>query len=402
MSLPALPLALALAAAPLTFDQALRLALEAPAVAASRAAVIQRRSLGAEVSSLTANPQVGVQVGGRRHEDEAGPELFASLAQPFNLAGLGGARREALASELEQDRSASRGLELETRLKVARGWLTLWTAQATWAEARQEVALATDWAGRVERAAQAGGLTRADAAAARGWQAEAALDALSAEGEVFSAGVLLNGLLGRSVAEPAVADAALPELPLPDAASLSRSLDHAERAPSVEVLARLRDAEEARLAEVAAANGTWLQLGVHAGREGAGDVVGLGTVQLTLPAFDRGERDQVRLRAAAVRAEGDRQDALARAYAERLDAAHELEHSRELLALVEGALLPAAEDAARFAQRRMEGGEGTALEWVLARRTVLMARSRRLRAQADHTLSRFKAAELAAATQGTP
>jgi outer membrane protein TolC len=343
-----------------------------------------------------------VQAGWRKHEKDQGPELFGSIAQPLNLAGYGGARRAALSRELEHEESLGKTVLLGVRLRVARSWLSAWAAQTSLHEAKRELDLATDWSARVERAAVAGGLTKADAAAARGWKAEAALAALAAEGEVFSAGVMLNAALGVDATEPSQAAEALPELPLPQPAELSQSLERAEHAPGVAQWANARDAEEAHLVEVRAANSTWLQVGVHAGREGSGDLIGLGTLQLTLPMFDQGERDQARYKALAARAEGDRRDALARARAERVDIIHELEHTREVLDMVEGDLLPAAEDAARFAQKRMEGGEGNAFEWVMARRTVLMAKGRRLRAQADHTMSRFAAAELAAATGETP
>ena len=396
------PLALILAASPLTFEDALRLASDAPAVAAARGAVAERRRLGDSVSSLTANPQLGVQPGVRKHAAGVGPDIYLSLTQSLNLAGFGGARKEALARELEHDETQGTSLLHGLRLRAARAWLALWAAQTSWSEAKLELELATDWAKRVERASVAGGLTKADAAAARGWQAEAALAVLAAHGEIFSSGVMLSGVLGVDTREPSLAAAALPELALPDAAVLEQSLARADRAPAVRLLANARDAEQAHLTEVKAANGTWLQVGVQAGREGAGDLVGVGVLQLTIPAFDRAERDQARFRALAVRAEGDRLDALARARAERVDVIHEVEHTREVLDLVEGALLPAAEDAARFAQKRMEGGEGTAFEWVMARRTVLMAKSRKVRAQADHTMSRFAAAELAAATGESP
>jgi outer membrane protein, heavy metal efflux system len=393
------PLALILAASPLTFDDVLRLASEAPAVVAAKEAVAERRRLGASVSSLTANPQLGVQPGARRHAGGVGPEAFVSLAQPFNLAGYGGARKEAVARELEQDRSLERAVTHTVRLRAGGAWLALWAAQTTLGESRREVELASDWAARVERAAAAGGLTKADAAAAKGWRAEAALAALSAEGEVFKAGVMLSEALGVDATVPAVAAEALPDVPEPDQAMLAESLSRADRAPAVALFARTRDAETARLAELTAANGTWLQVGVQAGREGAGDLVGLGTLQLTIPAFDRGERDQARLKAQAVRAEGDRREGLARARAERVDVIHEIEHTREVLQLVEAELLPSAEDAARYAAKRMEGGEGTAFEWVMARRTVLTSRIRRLRAQADFTMARFAAAELAEVTR---
>lgn len=394
-------LALLLAAAPLSFDEALRLAGQAPAVEAAAAAVEERRKLTDATSTLVANPQLGVQPGVRRHPLGVGPEVYLSLTQPLNLAGFGGARKDALAKELEQDRALGRAALHLGRLRAARAWFSLWANQAALAEAKREQDLAADWAGRVERAAVAGGLTRADAAAARSWRAEASLAVLASEGEVFLAGVLLSEALGLDATAPSQVVEALPELPLPAGAALQESVARAELAPGVELATHTRDAEEARVTELKAANGTWLQVGAQAGREGSGDLVGLATLQLTVPAFDRGERDQARSKALATRAEGERRDALARARAERLRAIHELEHTREVLDVVERDLVPAAEDAARFAQKRMEGGEGTAFEWVMARRTVLAARSRRVFVQADHALSRFAAAELAAVTGGS-
>lgn len=395
MLLPSI--ALLLAASPMTFDEALRLASEAPAVAAARAAVTERRRLSQAVSPLSANPQLTVQPGVRQHSGGLGPELFVGLAQPFSLAGHGAARREALDRELEHDESLGRSLLQTSRLRTGRAWLSRWAAQTALAEAQRELELATDWATRVERASSSGGMTKVDAAAARAWRAEAALAVLAAEGEAFVAGVRLSEALGLDAREPLAAAEALPELALPDEAQLARTLAGAEQAPAVRLSANARDAEEARLLELKAANGTWLQVGVQGGREGAGDLVGLGTLQLTVPAFDRGERDQARLVAQVARAEGDRRDALARARAERVDTIHELTHTREMLEVLEDDLLPAAEDAARFAQKRLEGGEGTAFEWISARRTVLAAKSRHVRARADHALSRFAALELGAA-----
>jgi outer membrane protein, heavy metal efflux system len=397
-----IPLAIVLTASPLTFEEALRLAEEAPAVAATQRAVTERRRLTDSVSSLTANPQLGVQPGVRQHSRGIGPELFVTLAQPFNLASFGAARKEALARELEMDQSLGRSLLHSVRRNTARAWLSLWVAQAALAEAHRELELSTEWAGRVARATAAGGMTKGDAAAARSWQAEASLAVLSAEGDTFTGGILLNEVLGLDASEPTAAAGAPPELPLPRSESLNQSVEGAERAPAVQLMGHTRDTEEARLAEVKALNGTWLQVGVQAGREGAGDLVGQGTLQLTIPMFDHGERDQARLKALAARAEGDRKDALVRARAERVDAIYELVHTSTLLEAIEKDLLPATEDAARFAEKRMEGGEGNAFEWVLARRTVLTARTRHIRARADHLLSRFTAAELGAVTGATP
>lgn len=392
-------LLIVLAAAPLGFDDALALAARAPAVVASTRAAQLSRERGRQVSSLETNPTVGLQPGVRTNALGTGPELIGVLSQSFNVAGSAGARREALARETAQDLGHAQLAAHRTRLSVAQAWLAAWSARGVLEEAQRELEAARELGARFERAAKSGAVTRADLAAIRAWVAEAHLAVLAAEGARFEAGVRLNQALGLDASAPAEVTSALPAFPA-DEAALVRSLDAADQAPEARLAAQTRAAEEARLAEHRASNGTWLQLGATGGREGLGDVVVLGTVSVTLPTFNHGEREAAPLEAAIARAEGERAAAIASARAARVLATHELEHTREVLEVVERELVPAHEEAAAGTQRRMEEGESTSQEWLLARRALLAAKSRLVAARADHALARFRARELSAVTAG--
>jgi cobalt-zinc-cadmium efflux system outer membrane protein len=393
-------LALALCAPPqptIAFDEALSLAERSPRSAAATVAVAKRREVTKRLSSLDSNPSLAVQPGLRTGPLGQGFELYGTLSHNFNVSGFQGARREALERELAHEEAQARATKHDQRLLAARAWLALWAAQAALAEARRELDLASEWWARVSRSGTAGAMTKVDVASARAYRAEAELGVLALEGERFEAGIWFSRVLGLSLDEPALVSPGLPDLPLPDDALLRRSVASASRAPHAQVAAQLRDAELARANEAVAAKGWWMQAGASTMREGFGDFVLQGTVQVTFPLFDRGEREQAPLVAAAARADGEQRAAVADAHAERVRAIHELEHTSETLKVLEEELVPATEEAAAGEQRRLEGGEATAQEWVLARRAAVAAKGRRVRAQADHAFARFHAAELAAA-----
>lgn len=392
-------LALALCAAPLSFEDALSLAARSPLVSAAARAADVRSAAIARTSSLQSNPSVGLQSGARVNTLGTGPEFIGTLTQSLNLAGSGAARREALLLESAWEQDAALLVAHRTRLSAAEAWLMVWTAQGVLSEAHRELELARDLGARFERAAKSGAITKADLAAVRAWVAEAHLAVLSAEGELFDSGVQFNRLLGLDAAAPAQVTAALPVLTLPAPQALADSLGRAQRAPAVRAAEQLKGAEDARARELLASKGTWLQVGATGGREGLGDVVALATLAVTLPLFDRGEREAAPLHAAATHAEGLAQLALADARAERVLVTHELEHTLETLEVIERELVPANDEAAQGTQRRMEAGEATSQEWVLARRAALAAHSRLVRARASHALAIFRAQELASVTR---
>jgi outer membrane protein TolC len=388
-------LALLLASAPpLSFDDALSLAARAPQVSASERAAEVRSAAIAKLSSLQSNPTVGLQPGVRINPQGTGPEFIGTLTQSLNASGYGAARREALTLESVQEQAGTQLLAHRARLSAAEAWLMVWTAQGVLVEARRELELARDLGSRVERATKSGGITKADAAVVRAWVAEAHLAVLSAEGELFDAGVQLNRVLGLDAALPAQVTEALPALTLPASGALADSLGRAERAPAVSAALQLKATEDARANEALASKGTWVQVGATGGREGLGDVVALATLSVTLPLFESGQREAAPLHAAATHAGGMALRALAEARAERVLVTHELEHTLETLEVVERELVPANDEAAQGTQRRMEAGEATSQEWVLARRAALAAHSRLVRARASHALALFRAQEL--------
>lgn len=388
------------AAPPLSFDDALSLASRAPQVTASARAAAGRRESAGKVSSLQANPTLGLQPGVRTNALGTGPEFIGTISQSLNLSGYGAARRETIALELSHEQGGAQLQAHLSRLSAAESWLGVWSAQGVLAEAQRERELARDLGARFDRAATSGAVTRAEAGAMRAWVAEAQLAVLSAEGELFETGVQLNRVLGLDASAPAQVSEALPPVELVAAAALSASLARAERAPAVRAARQLQEAEEARARELLASRGTWLQVGATGGREGLGDVVALATLSVTLPLFDTGQREAAPLIAAATLAGGERALALAAARAERVQVAHELEHTGETLEVIERELVPAHDEVATGTQRRLEAGEATSQEWVLARRAALVAHSRLVRARASHALARFRAQELAAVTVG--
>src|ERR1700754_4344151 len=84
----------------ITFTQALEQSARAPLLEAAVAAEATRRDHAERVSLMTHNPIFGLQPGGRAlAHGGSGAEVYVSLSQRINLAGLSKKRKEALARE---------------------------------------------------------------------------------------------------------------------------------------------------------------------------------------------------------------------------------------------------------------------------------------------------------------
>ncbi|MCA2981533.1 MAG: TolC family protein [Myxococcaceae bacterium] len=378
----------------LSFDEALALAETSPALEGQRRALERQARLAADVPVVVANPAVFIQPGVRRASSGAfGPEAYLGVSQDVSLSGAGVSRAQSARAEVEAAALGRGVTRRQLRLDVAGAWLSVWSAQASLAAAREEARLAKDWAAKVERGATSGGFTRVDVAVARAWLAEAALTALSLEGELFTRGVALNRALGRPRTTPARAASALPDLgpvereppPLPE--DVSTTLP-------VRLAVAEAEAQRRRANELLAGRGASLQVGAMGWREGVGDIAAVATLQLTLPLFERAQRERAVAEAAVARAEAATDGARADELAERTQAHHELEHTTEVLTVLEAQLLPATLEAAAGIERRFDAGEATAQELVLARRTLVAARGRRVSALAESVLARFRWREL--------
>jgi outer membrane protein TolC len=377
-------------AQPLGFDEAIARADRSPALSAQASGLELRRELAESVPWVTSNPTLQVQPGARLSPTGAtGPELYVGVAQELSLSGAGSSRKTAALREVDADEAALAVRRRAARLTVAQAWLAAWASTGALAAAREELALTQQLTASVVRGAAAGGFTRVDVAITKAYGAEAHLAELSLEGEAFSRSVALARALSTETPGLPEVAATLPVIALK--ASEHASLVESARSSNRVKAARAdEDAARAHSAELEASRGASLQVGALGWREGGGDVAALAKLQLTLPAFERAQRERSVAAAGVAQAEGHVRTALVDERLDRLDALHELEHTAQTRRVLEDALLPAASEAVEGTTRRFIAGEVTAQELVLARRTLVSTKARVIRARADEVFARFR------------
>lgn len=373
-----------------TFDQAIGLSVETPDVRSAERAVGAKRDMRGRMSTMTSNPQLYVQPGFRvLPAENQGVEVQASVMQSWNLAGLSQARTTATRLEEAELSVQARALALQQRLEAARAWVDLWSAERVFDVVSREAALAGEFARLVEKAAAASAATKADSAEARAYHAEARLGVVSAEGEVFERGLLLARVLAAG-ADPLGSTGDLPLAPVPVGANRRDALQRASALPAVQLKALEADVQRARGAEEKAARGTSLSVGLFVQRDSPRGFVGFGAVGLTLPMFDRGERERSVTIARATQLDGETKREQANAVADLAMGLHEVDHSQEVVDTIANAILPPLEEALSHRTRLFEAGEATMLEVITARRNVTNARGRLERARAQNAWARVK------------
>lgn len=375
----------------LSFDEALGLAPRHPRIDASHGALEEKRARDGDVSRLTLNPQVAVQPGFRvAPHDAREPELVAEILQPWNVSGHGAARREAIAWEERALAATERAALLEQRLAVAEAWTATWGARHAWDDAEKQTTLATALLALVEKATALGAATAADAADARAFAAEVAMRALDAEGEVVTRGVELRRLLAVDGAGPLATRGELPSPVLPASASEAAALRAVARLPMVEQARIVARAQRARGVEEAAARGSWLALGGLVQRDAPGGLVFSLAGRFTPALWDHGARERGQLDAEARLKEGDARGAELDARASISLAFHEVEHTREVLALLEERLRPSVEQAASGRRKLFEMGRATLPEVLMGERRAIAAATETRQARANHAWAKVK------------
>ena len=390
------------AGTPVTFDEAIGIAADTPAVAGARGAAEAQRRAGEGVSSLVSNPVVTLQPGAARDPLDGSWNSIGegTLVQGWNLSGLPGDRKEAVRLEGEQLGAEARAAALSHRLAAAQAWTELWAAQQALADAEREQEAASDFSRRMARAVEAAAFTRAEAADAATYAAEARVAALAAEGETVDRGYQLAVALGRPEAKPLVARGALPAPPVPPRAQWPALLETAARLPAVQAQRLAADAARARDAEARSARGWILDTGVKGSRDFLGTWGVQAVVGVSIPLFDRGEREASREAATAARVAGEQREAAAVAVTELARALHEVEHSGEVLEAMEKELVPAAEENARARAISLQAGDTTVQEVLVVKRVAAAARQRLGKARAAHAWARVKVWMLLADVSG--
>ncbi len=377
------------------YQEALARAEAAPELRARAQAVTRLRAQSERVSALPGDFTLSSELGPQLAPDR-GLQGRIGVAQSFALRALGAARSGVLRSDASAFDAERAAAVFERRVAAAQAWLQAWFSRQALGVARQERDLADQLSRLSVHAAELGELTRADAADAEVYAAEAGLDVLAAEGALVDARFELASALDEPDGSFDVRGN--PPAPLalsPTVQALLRA--RIERSPQLAALLSQQAVLAARARETRALYGPQLALGVVADRSDPQAFAALGTVSLSLPLTDRALRERAELEADRTLLDGRLRQARVRARLLLERWLHELEHAQAALQHTERKLLPAIDAGLSARDALFRAGEGSVLEVVVAHRTALRERVRHLRLAVDVALASARLSELARA-----
>lgn len=366
------------------FPEAVGLAATAPEVVGAQhgidltRAAIEAANHGWSPLAIRVMPQLAVGT----------PEGFGAriaVEQAIPLTDRRGATRASAAALTAQRIAEARARSFELRLAIGEAWIQSWIANAERARARDALQIALSIVELTTRGRAAGAFTQLELAEVKTLAAEASATALDAEGRGTDAAFELGAALGRGV--PRSAGATLPEVVIPERVIP----DVVARLPEVRARRLAAISARTRGAEARTARAYELIVGGELLADPGGDRRGAVTLGITLP-HDRGRRELLEARAEAARQDGEAEAIAARSSIAIGRAIHDIEHGRELLALIDQELLPALDDAARQRKRAFELGEATVLEVLAGERAALAGRRAAIEARAQHAWARIQLA----------
>lgn len=395
------------AARPLTFLEVMQRSREAPAVREVDAALSVKRAADRKLGTLTHNPQISVEAGYRNDTGGRGAVVQVAVQQGLNLAGYAAARSRSTEHEAAALAIEVRAALLRQRLGAARLWTELWGIAQAEKLAREEVELARQALLRTERLFQGGAATKVDVATAQTYLAEVEARRLAVAGEAVEQGLSLGRWLGLAEGVSAQGEPdAVPLPPLTDSL-VAEALRRSAQLPEPALRRAAAQVERVREKEVTAQRGAQLWLGAMALHEPTAPWAAFGTLTLSLPVFDRGQRERAELLAAAARLHVGAEAAEVGAQVELRQVLHDVEHFEELGKLLDETLLPASAREVALRERLLAAGDGTILEVLLARRSLVAARAQAVRIRASlagsrHRLSLYLTALGLAAEEAQP
>lgn len=385
-----------------SFDDAVAAAAQNPRVRGDRRAATLLRRSADQSPALDANP-IATLTGGARvaPAGEQGFEGGVAVTQSVSAEGAARLRRDALGAEARWMGAESDAEALTRCLAAASAWLALRDAE----EQRELTTRALDneraFLALVARLATAGERTAADLAVATTGVEEASLRGRLAEGAVVDARARVAAEVGTPErGAVVVTEGATPEVAVPSAREQEVLLAGAAMLPAVRARTLLAHAESMRALEERALRGTRLTLGVEVRRDALRATVVQASLAVPLPFFAVGDREYAARQATSLRLEGEAADEQARARVALALAAHEVEHAGEVYEALRGSVVPASARAVALRERLLVGGEGTVLEVIDARRTLLDAASRLVRATRDRAWARIRLVSLLRALRG--
>lgn len=346
--------------------------------AAPRRALVSARE--ASRAFLTIPPRLTVQSGPRFVGGGAGLEIGATLLQDIPLRAVGGARTGVADALLGYTDASVARARLDAMLRSGLAWVgareateILTLRRASLADARELL--------RVMRArGTAGTVTPSDVASADAEVALAAAGELDAEGALVEASAELHFALAVDEELLPVGDLAVTDdTPSDDGRAKQLAV---ERNPSVTV-ARTRTLTAERDATLAhALMAPTISVGASVVREGNGENVVQGIFSFPLPFARPGAFEGARARAQADTEVQTEELEKAQVRRDVALALHERLHTRELRAVLLGALAPLRE-AERLARITLDAGTNDITALLLARARRLTTGERSIRAMAD-------------------
>lgn len=377
-------LAVAVAWPELTFEQALKAAERSPAVAGVRAASARREADGPVLGQL---PQLTISPGIRMSPASArGFEFQSGLVQQFSLSGADEARSAADQARRAAIEGEAPARLFEARLAVAAAWHRAWSASQGLAAAEDALTAAREFRRRVGLLAEARALTAADVAEADAFVAEGELSVLAAQGEAFERGVELARLVGREGSTPVLAKGEPPQVAMTE----PRMPERIDAHPATVAARREAEAAAAKLKEVHAVSGAWVQAGVLFQRESPDSYLALATGTFALPTWDVHRHERNDALSEQAKAESAIQASQINVRAEIVQAIHEVEHTHEVLETCREKLIPAAERLVEARAKLADAGDGSVFEELAARRQLVEARARLSAARSDEALARVR------------
>lgn len=358
-----------------SFDEAISMAANAPSVEVAIGELSIRETSDNALPSNRGPLTLSVAPGRRLSPDaEAGTEVSVGVMQGWNLSDLAKHTGRAARAERAVLAAEVRTRALASKIDVAGRWFQLHQADAALVLVRDELAVVADLETTTTKANEAGLVTSVAEAEARAAHAEAKRLERVLEGERVGAALALSAALGLAPDFDLRTTGPLPAPNLPSPSEVVAVSKRVEQLPMVALLRLQSVAASARAAEARANQGRTIGFGVTAQRESTGSKLLFGSLQLTLPGSNRGQRQEAVSRAEARRSLLEADSVVVALRAEMAEAIHELEHSEELWLLTTTELLPASEELLRRRTRELELGEGTSLEVLRARAGLLSAK----------------------------
>ena len=383
---------------PLTLAEAQRLAETAnTAVRMREAQFAAAEGLRREAASpFFNNPELSVNRARRQADTPEGRanEWSAGVAQPFEIAGQQGRRREAAALSLDALRAEIEDARRQARADAASRFYAVLVAQRRQQVEQRSVELFERTSQAVARRRAAGEDTRLDANVAL-IEAERARNALARAGEQLldARGELATVLQLPMAGMPEVVG----EIDIPSGDTLPYRLD--QLVASTQMLPRQRaliarlDAARARVGLAEAGRYPDITVGLNVGREGPGIArERLTTLSLSvpLPIFRRNNAAIGEALTVAAQAEIDSTSSVRNVRAQVQQLWSRLDSQRERVQRLQKTLLPASADNQQLATRSRQAGQIGLLEQLIVNRQALDAERDLIDALADFHATRIE------------